>query len=76
MHAPLPKPPTWFSRYLDWINQPIYTKNKIELRRIDLVLALGFVGCVAYYWITTGWQGALAGGLLYIMMAMVGLWLL
>ena len=76
MHAPLPQKPRWLiSRFLDWINQPIYTKNKIEIRRIDIVLALGFLGCVAYY-AQYGWQSALGGGLLYILMVMMAIWLL
>jgi|KBSMisStaDraftv2_1062788.scaffolds.fasta_scaffold107947_3 glucose-6-phosphate-specific signal transduction histidine kinase len=46
------------------------------IRRIDLLLvALGFV-CVGYYWIIAGWEGALAGGLMYVMMAMIALWVL
>jgi hypothetical protein len=58
-------------RYLDWINQPAYG----PIRRIDVVLALGFIGCVAYY-STFNWQSALAGGLLYIMLGMISIWLL
>jgi glucose-6-phosphate-specific signal transduction histidine kinase len=46
-----------------------------RIRRIDLLLvALGIV-CVGYYWIAAGWEGALAGGLMYVMMAMMALWI-
>jgi glucose-6-phosphate-specific signal transduction histidine kinase len=45
-----------------------------RIRRIDLLLvALGIV-CVGYYALTTGWQGAIVGGLLYILMVMMALW--
>lgn len=64
--------PRWFDRYLTWINLPIIPHSRV--RRIDIGLAIGFVGCVAYYAITTGWQGALVGGLLYIMMVMLAIW--
>jgi glucose-6-phosphate-specific signal transduction histidine kinase len=61
---------------LKWLNHPIYTRGQIEFRRIDVVLALGFVACVAYYWITVGWQGAIIGGLMYILVLMIALWVL
>lgn len=76
MQIRIPKTPRWFGRYLDWINRPIYTKNKIEIRRIDVALALGFVGCVSYYWIMSGWQGAVLGGAMYVMALMMALWLI
>lgn len=60
----------------DWSNIPIYQRRRLEVRRIDILMALGFIGCVSYYWIVSGWQGAITGGLLYILMVMVGLWLL
>jgi glucose-6-phosphate-specific signal transduction histidine kinase len=44
------------------------------IRRIDLLLvALGIV-CVGYYAMTAGWQGAIVGGMLYILMVMMALW--
>jgi hypothetical protein len=74
MRIPLPKAPHWFGQYLDWINRPIIPHSRV--RRIDILLTLGFIGCVGYYWVTTGWQGAIVGGLLYILMTMIALWIL
>jgi hypothetical protein len=73
---PLPNTPRWFDRWLTWANVPIYSRGKIELRRIDVGIALGFAGCVAYYWAVTGWIGALQGGALYLMVALIALWML
>jgi hypothetical protein len=67
---------TAWTRFEDWNNVPIYRRGRLEVRRIDILIALGFVGCVSYYCIVSGWQGAMTGGLLYILMAMLGLWLL
>jgi hypothetical protein len=76
MKIPLPRMPRWFDRYMDWINEPIWTRGRLELRRIDVVVAIGFFVCVAYYWWAAGFLSALAGGLLYIFLAMVALWML
>lgn len=55
-----------------YINVPIYR----SVRRIDVILAIGFIVCVTWYYYTMGWQGALVGALMYILMMMVSLWLL
>ena len=47
-----------------------------RIRRIDLLLVALGIACVLYYWISAGWEGALAGGLMYVMMAMIALWVL
>jgi uncharacterized membrane protein YagU involved in acid resistance len=62
---------TW-GRLEAWINVPVYRR----VRRIDVILAVGFVFCVSYYWYVSGWRSAIVGGLMYIMMMMVSLWLL
>jgi hypothetical protein len=59
-----------WAHLLDYINVPIYYK----VRRIDMILALGFLICVSYYWYVSGWQWAIIGGLTYIMFLMVALW--
>jgi hypothetical protein len=56
----------------DWINVPVYK----AVRRIDVILVLGGILCVSYYWHFGGWKQALLGGLMYIFFAMVGLWFL
>lgn len=59
----------------EWINQPIYTRGRVRVTRIDVLLAGLGVVCVGYYYWTSGWLGALAGGLLYVMMMMIALWM-
>lgn len=80
MRVPLPQTPQWITQLLDWINVPIYERVygrlRIRITRIDVVLAGLGVTCVGWYWYTSGWLGALAGGLLYLMGVMIALWLL
>jgi uncharacterized membrane protein YagU involved in acid resistance len=61
-----------WARLEAWLNAPFYHKA----RRIDLILAIGFVLCVSYYWYVSGWRGAIIGSLMYILMMMVCLWLI
>lgn len=56
----------------EWVNQPVWGR----VRRIDVLLAVGFIGCVSWYAWTTGWQGALMGGVMYLCVMAIGLWLL
>lgn len=55
-----------------WANVPVWR----QVRRIDLILALGFIGCVSWYGYTTGWRGALLGGVMYLCVMAMALWLL
>jgi hypothetical protein len=57
---------------MDWINTPIYKK----VRRIDVVLVIAGIVCVAYYGAVAGWLGALQGAGMFALMLMIGLWLL
>jgi glucose-6-phosphate-specific signal transduction histidine kinase len=54
----------------DWINVPIYK----DFRRIDVILLLAGIFAVSYYWYFGGWQQAIVGGLMYILMLMAALW--
>jgi hypothetical protein len=65
-----------WDRMGDWNNVPIYTRGKIEIRRIDIILALGFVGSVAWYGYTMGWRGAVGGGIMYLVVMAMALWIL
>ncbi len=69
-----------FDRYLDYVNVPVWQtqwrSRDIEVRRIDLFLAYGFIACVGWYWLLGNWQTALLGGLLYVLLAMASLWIL
>jgi hypothetical protein len=66
---------TW-DRLVAWGDVAAFYVRGREVRRIDVVMAVGFVACVTYYWVMSGWQGALIGGLMYVLFAMVALWLL
>jgi hypothetical protein len=58
----------WRYAHPDW-NGSKYTKPNIELRRIDLVIAASFLLCTAWYGYTTGWRGAVMGGVTYVLIA-------
>jgi hypothetical protein len=74
-----PRLATAWDSFSEWINVPIYRSTlrarPFELRRIDVVLVFFFFVCVGYGY-TRGWQGALAGGAMYVLMVMTALWLL
>jgi hypothetical protein len=71
-----PRAQAAFDRYLDWVNVAIWSRGRFELRRIDIVLALGGIVCVGWYTYTSGWQGAILGAAMYVMVAMISLWML
>ncbi len=76
--------PPWIGRvrdhYLDYVNVPVWQMQwhgrDIEVRRIDLLTAYGFIACVGWYWLLGNWQTALLGGLLYVLLTMASLWIL
>jgi hypothetical protein len=65
-----------WDRLGDWSNVPLWTRGRLEVRRIDIILALGFIGCVTWYAITAGWQTAIMGGVMYLVVMAMALWLL
>jgi hypothetical protein len=77
MQIPIPIP-RWLLRasdtFRDWVNVPVWQRGQRELRRVDVMIAYGFVACVGWYWMMGGWKGALVGGLTYVFVAMVALW--
>ena len=66
----------------DWCDctrygNPSHQKLTLEgwkVLRIDIMLAAAFLFCVGYYYYEGGWLRALAGGLLFIFLAMCALW--
>lgn len=64
---------------IDFLNVPIWWRLRrgriVEVRRVDVLLVLGFIACVSWYWHTMGWQGALMGASAYIFAAMAALWI-
>ena len=64
-------------KFNDWINVSLWRMNeRIELRRIDLIIAATFIICVVLHGYYAGWHGALIGAFMYTLMAMIGLWFL
>ena len=54
----------------DWLN------TDITIRRIDLVMGVCGVFCVALYGYLDGLRGAVIGGGVYLLVLMVTLWLI
>jgi hypothetical protein len=61
-----------YDAWEDWVNVSVWGR----VRRIDVLLVIGFIGCVSWYAYTMGWQGALMGGVMYLAVAAMALWLL
>jgi hypothetical protein len=74
MRIPLPAIPQWFNHLLDWVNVPFYKRDRFEVRRIDVALVFFGVACVSWYAWTGGWQGALVGGSMYVLVTMIVFW--
>jgi glucose-6-phosphate-specific signal transduction histidine kinase len=59
-----------------WEAVSVWLNADLKARRIDAILLVGGIVCVTYYYWASGWQGALVGGLMYIMMVMISVWLI
>jgi hypothetical protein len=66
----------------EWVNTPAWIwprapeAARFTVRRIDVLLAIGFIGCVSWYGYTMGWRGALMGGVMYLAVMAMALWIL
>lgn len=60
----------------DWSNVTVYERGRIEVRRIDILMFVMGVLIFFYYLGFYGWQRAVMGELMYIMVVMVALWML
>ena len=62
--------PMWVVRsgeaFYRWGDVLLWKVGPLNVRRIDILLALSAVICVAWYGYTTGWMGALTGGMLWL----------
>jgi hypothetical protein len=71
--------PRWFAsrweRYTDWANVTIYERGRLEIRRLDIQLALMGVLIAVYYFLVYSWQTAVIGVATYALMVMVALWM-
>jgi len=61
--------------FCDWANVPIWRRGRLELRRLDIILVAFFFLCVGYYYWKGGPMGAIQGGLVYGIVAMLSLWM-
>lgn len=59
----------------DWLNEPVYQHGRFEVRRIDVLLFILGCGIATHYWLFYGWQWAVMGTLMYVLVAMVSIWL-
>jgi hypothetical protein len=55
---------------------PIYTRGRIEVRRVDVLLFILGSGIVTHYWLFYGWRWAVMGALMYILVVMAVVWIL
>lgn len=60
----------------DWLNEPIFQRGRLELRRIDILLFILGCGIATHYWLFYGFQWAIIGVLMYVMVVMVCVWML
>jgi hypothetical protein len=55
--------------FVDWGDVLIWRYRRLELRRIDLVIAAFFTFCVSWYAYFYSWGGAVKGGAAFIFIA-------
>jgi hypothetical protein len=66
---------TW-GKFVDWSNVEIYTRGKLEIRRLDILLLLMGVSIAGYYAAVYNWQTAILGTAMYVLVLMCALWLM
>jgi hypothetical protein len=57
----------------NWANLTVYEREWFEVRRLDFIIAAAFAFCIAWYGYWYGWQGAVAGGWMFIVTALAAL---
>jgi hypothetical protein len=57
-----------------WFNTP--TNERLDIRRIDVLLFTLGVVIAGTYWLLYGWQWAIMGTMMYALGTMIALWLL
>jgi hypothetical protein len=70
MQIPIPRllVRAW-NAFADWGDPALWRWGRIEVRRIDLLLAASFILCVGYYSYFAGWHGAINGGVVFALVA-------
>jgi hypothetical protein len=62
-----------WTRFGDATNVWIWRHGRHEVRRIDILMVILFLFTVAGYWALYGWQGAVQGGIAFVVMAALAL---
>ena len=57
------------AKILDWLNVPLH--ERIDARRIDVLLLVLGLFCAGYYGYLYGWIGALKGGVTFVAMLLI-----
>ena len=74
MNIPIPQ---WlvnaWTAFGDWGNVWVWKQGKLEVVRIDILATIAFLFCVGFYWAAYGWLGALKGGIGFIIIAALAL---
>jgi glucose-6-phosphate-specific signal transduction histidine kinase len=81
MRIPIPSLPprarALFERYTEWINVPIWRspEGRLTFRRIDVLLLFFGIAITVYYYVFYGWQTAIIGTSMYVLVLMAALWI-
>jgi hypothetical protein len=52
---------------------PLGRIGRFKVCRLDAIVVALFISCVGYYWITSGWRGAVIGGALFLFIGFLSL---
>lgn len=66
----------WFGDRVNvvvWKHPYGHEDKMFEVLRIDLLIVILFMFCTGFYWAAYGWQGALQGGVMFIAIAALSL---
>jgi len=71
--------PRWLwrlsDRFGDWANVTLWQRGRLELRRVDVLVAIAFVFGVGYHFAMSGWYQALLSGVLFVFLLMIRFWM-
>lgn len=77
MRVGIPRWLVWaWDKLGDWSNVTVYERGKIEVRRLDIMLAVFGVGGFVYYFVVYNWQMAVLSVLTYAMVLMIAMWII
>jgi hypothetical protein len=59
----------------DWANAWVWKRGRLEVLRIDLLMVILFMFTTAFYWARFGVYGALQGGVMFIVIGALALFM-